>query len=1536
MFDTRGSCSTALMHTGACMIQGGSCSTALMGYRNTHSMFSCDVASQVYGQTNCEWGRYGEQCEKACPEHCTVNEARKLQHCHKLTGKCSEGCMRGWHCDMCDLPCSSHCQKNTCNQQNGLCSFGCDGTYRGDFCNITTVVVSTHSTSPTDASTPRASTPRPGKHTDLVVIIVPIIIIICLVTVAVVAFIVIKRKKGRNNGDDRSPEDIPLMERSGAAFSKLGHGLDEQRVEPDPIDREINNTRTLFVETEIFKKVREMLATFHHVTICGAPGEGKTSMALMLGAEYRKQGYELLLVDDLLQVNLSDWHGHDVCVIFDDIFQKAGSHMDVPRFKHLLYDLHLYLAQCKDRSERRYESMQQESGEEERRDNQSDMYLIFTTETSALEHAMLKLEGHPICFFSNSTEASLSYTPEEKKEIWLKHKHHYKGKANVDEIELGACDKQTVGFPLVFKLFSSCAAFQKHQKRFFENPVSCLKLEFNTVISRLDNQSAALILVLLCDGQLNLSHLETESDNPDLEAHIKSALSFVKTSTRQDVAEAVRSLCGSLLTEGNIISFSHSMIYDVCASVLFSIDPEYFRKHCSIKFLFEHVQDQQADIAPVNEHQLIIPFSGAYSGTIVDRMADCLASGSLSGYIMHPICRRKEIVDRLSQKIKDLAFLSHDAMHNIFHYACFTGNKNILKQLVRHCDINSRGLNGWTPVMYAVVSGQVGSLKLLVKHNADVRLCDNNNNSLLHLVVENGTKSSVEYLLKELKCDINTRGMHGWTPLVCAVFDGKKDVLDVLLKHKTDDRLRDTNIRNAIHLACECGINSIVERLLQLTDVNATGKHGQIPIMCSASSGKKNTFDLLLSRKANINLTDDDNNSLLHVACKSDDTSILEYLLTQLDINRPGKHGWTPVMKAAVNGRKDVFDLLVKEKVNIELTDDSGNNLLHLACHGGNVSIVKYLLPQFNINSRGGNGWTPVMYAAVNGDSDVFRLLVSRGADLSLEDDYNNSVFHLGCIGGNRTIVKDLLPKADKNSQGNLGRTGVMKSAWAGNADVFKLLVSKKVDLTTVDDNNDTILHLASQGGNCFIVEDLIEKQFDISCRGKNDFTSVMSAAWSGKKDAFELLSSKQDSMSAYNVYRDTILHLACEGGNISIVQSLLLRIDVNIRGKNGRTPVMAAAVAGKKDVFDFLISKKADLTLTDDNKNNILHLACRGGNTFIIENFIPLFDMNSPGEHGLSPLMMGALSGKKEAYDLIAAEGGNQLLTTSENDNVLHAACLGGNLAIVKEVIVIFDINTRGNNGETPLMRAVCGGHIAVYRYLMSRGADHTLVDKDGHTLLHLACHHGKLAMLKHIIADFDVNSKDNMGLTPVMTAVLHRKAAVVKYLTNRGTDLTSVDNTGDDALTLALKLGNRQIIKQLDRKQVKQVAPWNELMKSLVRGEVVFLKTYSQGSPDLVQTDHDGDSLLHLACRGGNIQCVEYLLPSYDIDVQGRYGWTPAMMAAVCGHADVFQLLVDHEADIFLESRTGENMLTIARRGNNKEIITQIEKHDWNESIP
>ncbi|XP_048249071.1 serine/threonine-protein phosphatase 6 regulatory ankyrin repeat subunit B-like isoform X2 [Haliotis rufescens] len=1596
------------------------------------------VILETHGQTNCEWGKYGENCSKDCPSTCILDPVRNLTHCHKETGKCSEGCVPGWFEDLCDHACSKNCLINTCNRQNGICTFGCDGDYTGDFCNS---IRGTTATPPGESSTYTSPTTPSESNTettpDLAAILVPVFLIL-VVVIAVVLFILFFYKRKRKRGDTKGiidavtwvlpcwrttdtagtaarssagENELLMAEEGGAtsdgdAESTCSFDLVEDEALPfGSLEQRLKDVRKVFVKTESFKQMKEKLKTFGHVTISGSPGEGKTSMALMLGAEYRKQGYELVLLEDVDKVQLSDFidKGKDVCVILDDVLKTVRSNMDLSGLMHFLYDLHVHLDQCEGRSEGRYLRLQQEPS----KIKQTNICVIFTVEAGILQFAISKLESHLI--FRSLTDVTLGcqITREEKKKMWLNHTSHTQCSKQNELNKLIAFEGTTVRFPLVCKLFSSCDTFQMHPEAFFEKPIFYVKNQLQTLVSSLDDKSAALILVLLSDGQLNISQLESEGASPDLEAHLKAVATLVKTSTRQGVTKAVRGFCGTLLTEGNITTFSHSVMYDVCASIVFNIEPELILKHCSIKFLFEHVQDEQAKVIPVSAHQLTIYLSGTYKEIIVARLADSLVYGAPSKYIMYSIVKREEIAAYLSQMTENVFSLSYEAKHNILHYACVTGNKNILQRLLPHCEINRRGLNGWTPVMYTVVSGQMECFDFLVKHKADITLCDSNKNNLLHLTCQHGDVSTVKHVKREFKklnsdLNLNSRGIHDLTPVMCAVLFGTYDVLDYLCKKKVDLTLRDSNNNTALHLASRYGNKSTVESLLPNTEINTRGSNGQTPVMSALLSGRKETFDLLVLKKADITLTDADNNNLLHTASHVDDVSMLVQIVPQFDINTRGKHGWTAVMTAAINGKMDAFNILLKMKANLKLNDDTNNNLLHLACHGGNVSIVEILLRKFEINSRGNNGWTPVMFAAASGEESVFNLLVSQGADITLRDGYNNSVFHLASIGGNISIVKYLLPSTAIDCRGNHGRTALMIATLLAKPTLFRLLLSKKANMTLIDDHNDTLLHLACQGGNYSIVKYLLTK-YDINTSGRHGRTPVMNATWTGRKDVFDLLVSQEADLTLTDDYKDNVLHMACQGGKTAIVEHLLTIIDIDLRGKDDWTPVLHAANAGQKDVFNLLVSRKADLTLIDDygnnalhlacqggnrsivdsllpkfdinipgqdgrtplmnavvygtdnvfnlllsrdadktvndnhndsvfhlacqggrssivecllpkkinrlgnhgrtaimkaalagkmrvfdllvthhadlkvtdnsqdnalhlscqsgnttivehllnifNKdikgqngltpvmyaaragqgnvfnllvsrkaqmklsdlsgNNLLHLACQGGNSFIIKHLLPMFDINTPREDGWTPIMMAALSGKKDAYDLIATRGGNPSLTSPETDTVLHAACQGGSVTIVKALIGKFDINARGRNDETPLMRAVSGGHIAVYKFLVSHKADHTLVDKGGHTLLHLATQHGQLRMVKYIIDSFDINARDEAGLTPVMMSVVSGKVAVFEYLRRRGIDLTLVDNSGNDMLKLAREAGCRQIIEQLQpAKKVKRLS--------------------------------------------------------------------------------------------------------------------------------
>ncbi|XP_046569293.1 ankyrin repeat domain-containing protein 29-like [Haliotis rubra] len=124
-----------------------------------------------------------------------------------------------------------------------------------------------------------------------------------------------------------------------------------------------------------------------------------------------------------------------------------------------------------------------------------------------------------------------------------------------------------------------------------------------------------------------------------------------------------------------------------------------------------------------------------------------------------------------------------------------------------------------------------------------------------------------------------------------------------------------------------------------------------------------------------------------------------------------------------------------------------GNNVLHWACHGGDLETVKLIVSWnlLDVNSRGWDSWTPVMEAAVKGHSDVVEFLVGRGADVSLVDSDGDNVLHCACSGGDLETVKLIVSwnLLDVNARNNDGRTAVYMARRYGHPRVVKFLVSR-------------------------------------------------------------------------------------------------------------------------------------------------------------------------------------------------------------------------------------------------------------------------------------------------------------------------------------------------------------------------------------------------------------------------------------------------------------------------------------------------------------
>ncbi|XP_046543239.1 ankyrin repeat domain-containing protein 50-like [Haliotis rubra] len=378
----------------------------------------------------------------------------------------------------------------------------------------------------------------------------------------------------------------------------------------------------------------------------------------------------------------------------------------------------------------------------------------------------------------------------------------------------------------------------------------------------------------------------------------------------------------------------------------------------------------------------------------------------------------------------------------------------------------------------------------------------------------------------------------------------------------------------------------------------------------------------------------------LHVACKAGDLDSVQQTLIEADVNSRGLHGRTAVMEAARRGLREMLHLLVNKGGDLSLIDDNGNNILHMACLGGNIEIVKHVLSQdvVDINSRGQYGRTAVMFAAEKGHCEVFDILVSGGGDVSLVDGSGNSILHVACIGGNVDMVKYVLSQnlVDINSGGQYGRTPLMSAVGKGRRDVFDLLVSSGGDVSLVDSSSNSILHLACIGGHVDMVKYVLSLDVvDINVRGQYGRTPLMSSAWRGHRKVFDFLVSKGGDVAVVDDDGNNILHLACIGAQVEMVKYILSQdvVDTNSRGQFGRTPLMIAAEKGYRVVFDLLVNKGGDVSLVDDDGNNILHVACIGGHVEMVKYVLshdPM-EIKSRGQYGRTPVLLAAEKGHRD-----------------------------------------------------------------------------------------------------------------------------------------------------------------------------------------------------------------------------------------------------------------------------------------------------------------
>jgi ankyrin repeat protein len=292
------------------------------------------------------------------------------------------------------------------------------------------------------------------------------------------------------------------------------------------------------------------------------------------------------------------------------------------------------------------------------------------------------------------------------------------------------------------------------------------------------------------------------------------------------------------------------------------------------------------------------------------------------------------------------------------HFAACTDSPAVVRALLdRGLNVNERDAQGWTPLLYAVEGAC---------HVAWTGRCGPREQVLIDLLMARrrvGFGAEAARVLLERGADPNARNTMEWTALTSALEYGatvQNPLVQVLLSHGADVNARSKFGDPALLLAARGGDAPTLKRLLELgADVNAQDQKGSTALSYVARNGHLDAVNLLLARGATI-----------------DGRSRTRPLATQ--------SRRTPLMAAASGGHREIVQVLLDHKADLQARDEDGWSALVWAAVGGDLPTVKLLLDagaDVHVRSRKDEGILALVRGSGRADhSAMIRLLTEAGA----------------------------------------------------------------------------------------------------------------------------------------------------------------------------------------------------------------------------------------------------------------------------------------------------------------------------------------------------------------------------------------------------------------------------------------------------------------------------------------------------------------------------------------------------------------------------
>ncbi|KAL6858436.1 ankyrin repeat-containing domain protein [Trichoderma novae-zelandiae] len=299
-----------------------------------------------------------------------------------------------------------------------------------------------------------------------------------------------------------------------------------------------------------------------------------------------------------------------------------------------------------------------------------------------------------------------------------------------------------------------------------------------------------------------------------------------------------------------------------------------------------------------------------------------------------------EIVSLLLNRPESTLDWNHSRRSNPLCLAVANGHEETVRRMLeRHghqISVNSRAVNGHTPLCHAIVGGCDALIELLAQQpGLDVNLPIDFAATALHLAARHQNETAVKAILAHPSVDPNCQNLYGQTALNEAVYLSGQATVDLLLGDpRTDVNIGNCTGASALVSAVKKGQEWAIRRVLERHDVAADQPDhwGMNALSWAAFLGRAGVVQMLLDREdVDPGVQDEDGLAPLSMATQRGWYQVAAVLLMhpKVDVNAEDNFGWT----ALAHARNAPID-------------QSGPLMMLLLTHGATMTLY----PEMSIN----------------------------------------------------------------------------------------------------------------------------------------------------------------------------------------------------------------------------------------------------------------------------------------------------------------------------------------------------------------------------------------------------------------------------------------------------------------------------------------------------------------------------------------------------------------------------------------------------------